>query len=129
MRTIVRFRASDADYALPVEDVTEVRSAAELTPLPAPRPGVAGLMTHGGDALPVLSVLGELGHHVLVMSTGDERFGLLVDEVVGVERIDDELVGPPPRGQVRDNVTGVIVDESGLVLLLDSAAIGARLGR
>ena len=127
MRTIVRFRAGDAEYALPVEDVTEVRSASELTPLPAPRAGVAGLMTHGGDALPVLSVLTELGRHVLVMSTADVHFGVLVDEVVGVERIGDEILGPPPRGQDRDNVTGVIVEDGRLILLLDSAALGARL--
>jgi chemotaxis signal transduction protein len=129
VRTIVRFRASDAEYALPVEDVTEVRSASELTPLPAPRSGVAGLMTHGGDALPVLSVLTELGRHVLVMSAADVHFGVLVDEVVGVERVEDGLVGPPPRGQDRDNVTGVIVEEGRLILLLDSAALGARLSR
>lgn len=127
MRTIVRFRTIDAEYALPVEDVTEVRSAAELTPLPAPRSGVAGLMTHSGDALPVLSVLGDVGRHVLVLRTADVRFGLLVDEVLGVERIEDELVGPPPRGQDGDHVTGVIVAESKLVLLLDSSALGARL--
>ena len=127
MKAIVRFRATDGEYALPVEVVTEVRSAAELTPLPAPRAGVAGLMMHGGDALPVLAVLGELGRHVLVIRASDVQFGLLVDEVIGVERVEDDLIGPPPRGQDRDSVTGVLVAEGNLVLLLDPVALGARL--
>lgn len=127
MRTIVRFRAGDREYGLPVEHVTEVRSAAELTPLPAPRPGVAGLMTHGGDALPVLAVLSDVGRHVVVVDEGEVSFGVLVDEVLGVERVEDGLIGPAPHGQDQDSVSGVIVDGDRVVLLLDTAAFRAKL--
>lgn len=127
MRTIVRFRTPQGNYALPVEHVTEVRLAAELTPLPAPQPGVAGVMRRGGGALTVLSVLGEPGRHVIVIDDDSITFGLLVAEVTGVHRIDDALVGPPPPGQDRGAVTGVIVEDGGVVLLLDTAALRGRL--
>ena len=128
MRTLVRFRGRGADYALPVESVAEVRSASELTPLPAPKPDVAGLMPHRDGALTVLSVLDDAGAHVLVVDDGEVSFGLLVDEVVGVERVDPDRIGAPPRGQARDAVTGVFREQGRLVLVLDTAALRGRLG-
>jgi chemotaxis signal transduction protein len=129
MRTIVRFRTSEGDYAVPVEEVSEVQSAAGLTPLPAPRPGVAGLMRRGDDALPVLTVLGALGRHVVVIDKGARSFGLLVEEVTGVQQIDEARIGDPPPGQVRDLVAGVLNEDGGLVLLLDVDALAGRLDR
>ena len=123
----MRFRTSSGDYALPVERVIEVRPATDLTPLPAPRPGVAGVMTRGGDVMTVLSIEGEAGAHVVVVDDDGVAFGLLVEEVTGVHRIDDESVGPPPHGQERGLVAGVVVDAGGMVLLLDTAALRGRL--
>jgi chemotaxis signal transduction protein len=125
--TLVRFRASDRTYALPVEHVTEVRSAADVTSLPTPKAGVAGLVPRAGGALTVLSVLGDSGSHVIVVAEGQLTFGLLVDEVTEVVRVDDERVGPPPAGQAGGAVTGVIQDDAGMVLVLDAAALAGTL--
>lgn len=131
MRTIVRFSTPTGDFAIPVEHVTEVRPAAELRALPAAGPGVAGVMRRGGEALTVLSVLGEPGRHVIVIDDEAVMFGLLVGEVTGVHRVDDAVIGPPPRGQDGGTVAGVIVEGGieggGVVLLLDTAALRARL--
>ena len=127
MRTIVRFRSSDRAYALPVEHVTEVRSAADMTPLPAPRPGVAGLVPRADGSLTVLSVLGATGNHVLVIEEGAALFGLLVDEVTDVARVEDDVIGPPPQGQAHSAVSGVIRDDGELVLLLDASALRGTL--
>jgi chemotaxis signal transduction protein len=125
--TVVRFRAPAGRYALPVEQVTEVRSSAGLTPLPEPRAGIAGLMRRGDDALTVLSILGEPGDHVIVIDDGGLSFGLLVAEVTGVQAVDEAEIGPPPSGQDGTTVSGVLVAEEGIVLLLDSAALRERL--
>ena len=127
MRTLVRFRSSDTGYALPVEQVTEVRSASDMTPLPTPRPGVAGLVPRRESALTVLSVLGEGGGHVIVVDDGTLTFGLLVDEVTGVVRVDDDVIGPPPEGQAGTTVAGVIPEDGDLVLLLDAGALRGTL--
>jgi chemotaxis signal transduction protein len=52
---------------------------------------------------------------------------LLVGEVTGVHPVDDGQIGPPPRGQERGFVVGVIVDATGVVLLLDADALRERL--
>lgn len=131
MRTIVRFRTADGDYAIPVEQVSEVRSATELAPLPAPLPGVAGLMRRGDGAVPVLAVLGPQGRHAVIIEKGTLSFGLLVEEVTGVLQIDEAHIGAPPPGQDRPLVSGVLKDEAGLglVLVLDVDALAGRLTR
>jgi chemotaxis signal transduction protein len=125
---MVRFRTPRGEFALPVEQVTEVRRADDLVLLPSPKEGVAGVIRHGDGVLPVLSVLGEPGQHVVVVQVDDARFGLLVEEVTAIRRVEDGDVGPPPRGQEGAGVSAAIVEPDGIVLVLDPAALRARLG-
>lgn len=127
MTIVVRFRTQNGEYAVPVEHAREVRSASGLLPLPAARSGVVGLLRSADEALTVVSVLGLGGGHVLVLDPGGQVFGLLVEEVTGVSTIDDTAVGPPPGGQADDLVAGVISTPSGLVLLVDAAAMARGL--
>jgi chemotaxis signal transduction protein len=127
MTTVVRFRAPSGDYAIGVEHVSEVRSTADLTSLPEPREGVAGLMRRDGDALSVLSMLAPEGDHIVVVHVDQLSFGLLVEEVVGVHQVDEADLGPPPRGQDRVVVSGVFHDDETLVLVLDVHALAAKL--
>lgn len=127
MTTLVRFRVPAGEYALPVERVTEVRSSAGISPLPEPRPGVAGLLRRGDEVLTVLSVLGEVGDHVILLDEAGLTFGLLVTEVLGVRAVEEGDIGPPPPGQDGTMVSGVVVGEDGLVLLLDAVALRGRL--
>lgn len=165
MSTLVRFRTPGGECALPVEQVREVRLATGLRPLPAPRPGVVGLLPLGGPvassppasgasdrapsvapaarpvpggpadreshdgpaALPVLSVLGSQGTHVLIVDDGSRVFGLLVDEVVGVQTVEDAAIDEPPAGQDRAVVAGVVTGDGSVVLLLDLEVLRGRL--
>jgi chemotaxis signal transduction protein len=127
MTTVVRFRAPNGDYAVGVEHVREVRSAADLISLPEPRSGVAGLMRREDNTMSVLSVLAPDGGHVLVLDDGNLTFGLLVEEVVGVHTVNDTDLGPPPSGQDRVVVSGVLNDDGVVVLVLDVTALAAKL--
>jgi chemotaxis signal transduction protein len=126
---VVRFRTGSGQYAVPVEHARQVCSASGLSPLPGARAGVVGILRNGDDALTVVSVLGSGEDQVLVLDPDERPFGVLVEEVTGVSTIDDAAVGPPPSGQNDDLVTGVIATASGLVFLVDAAALAKRLGR
>ena len=126
-RTLVGFRTSDGHYAVPVEHTREVRAAGGIVPLPAPRPGVVGLLQRGDDALPVLDALGQGSKHVLVLEAGGQPFGLLVEEVSGVVTVGDTEVGPPPPGQEDAVITGVVSLGESLLLLVDADALAAAL--
>jgi len=122
MTTVVSFRSGGQHWAVALERVEGVLAARGLLPLPDPRPGVAGLLYRDGDTVPVLSPLdgGQLGQ-VLVLDDHGRTFGLLVDEVIGIERVPGGP-GPVPPGQRSPVVAGVLPGTSPL-LLLDVAAL------
>jgi chemotaxis signal transduction protein len=73
-------------------------------------------------------VLGDSGRQIIVLDADQMAFGLLVEEVSGVERFDDDAVGPPPQGQQHGGgVSGVILDGGAVVLVLDPGALRGRL--
>jgi chemotaxis methyl-accepting protein methylase/chemotaxis signal transduction protein len=120
--TVVSFRSGGQHWAVALERVQRVLAARGLLPLPDPRPGVAGLLYRDGDTVPVLAALGggRLGQ-VLVLDDHDRSFGLLVDEVIGIERVGGQP-GPVPAGQRSPLVAGVLPG-SDPRLLLDVAAL------
>ncbi|MBV8959637.1 MAG: chemotaxis protein CheW [Actinobacteria bacterium] len=128
MRSLVRFRTGDGDYAVPVEHTREVRTSSGMVPLPASAAGVAGLLQRDDEPLTVVSTLGPGRDHVLVLDAGTGPFGLLVEEVAGVVNVDDADVGPAPAGQNGGLVTGVVNLAGVMVLLVDPARVGAPLG-
>jgi chemotaxis signal transduction protein len=125
--SIVCFRTPAGLCGLPIEHVEEIRSSDGMVPLPAPRAGVAGLLPWGEESLSVLSVLGSEGEHVIVVDDDDLRFGLLVEEALGIEKVDESTIGPAPEGQDRAVVSGVVTNDLGLVLLVDLTVLRGRL--
>jgi chemotaxis signal transduction protein len=119
--TVVSFRSGGQDWAVALDRVQQVLAARSLLRFPDPKPGVAGLLYRDGGTVPVVSALGTAGGQVLVLDDDGTSIGLLVDEVVGIERVRGEA-GPPPAGQRSPLVAGVLAGRSPL-LLLDVAAL------
>jgi chemotaxis signal transduction protein len=121
MTTVVSFRSGGQDWAVALDRVQRVLAARGLLPYPDPKPGVAGLVYRDGDTVPVVSPLGAASGQVLVLDDNGTSIGLLVDEVVGIVRVQGEA-GPAPAGQRSPVVAGVLAGTSPL-LLLDVAAL------
>ncbi len=128
MTTLVCFRGSDGgEYAVPVESVREVRPHRTLLPLLSPRHGVAGLLAHEQGAVPVLTVFGDEGAHLLVLDREGESFGVIVEEVTKVVHVDGR-VEQAPRGQEHPCITGIFRKDGDVVLVVDVDALDERLG-
>ena len=127
MTTLLCFEADNAEFALPIESVREVRSRQKLAPLPAPRPGVAGLIECDGHAWAVLDLFGTNQHHVVMLDHDGRCFGLLVDVVTRVVTVSEPL-GPPPRGQDHECIAGVASSDGQLLFVVDVEMIDERLG-
>jgi chemotaxis signal transduction protein len=127
MTTVVSFRSGGQDWAVALERVQRVLGARGLLALPDPRPGVAGLLYRDGSTVTVVSPLGAGRGQVLVLDgDGDGiSIGLLVDEVVGIERVANEAAAPP-AGQRSPLVAGVLAGIRPL-LLLDVGALSGWL--
>jgi chemotaxis signal transduction protein len=121
MMTVVSFRSGGRDWAVAIDRVQQVLGARDLLPLPDPKPGVAGLLYRDGQTVTVVSPLDAARGQVLVLEDGGTTVGLLVDEVVGIERVPEDG-GTPPAGQRWPLVAGVLAGPKPL-LLLDVAAL------
>jgi chemotaxis signal transduction protein len=126
MSTLVCFRTGDGNFALPVEVTVAVRTATGLVPLPGSRPDVAGVLP-GDPPLTVLTTFGRGSDRVLVIRSGQDEYGLLVEEVTGLREVTPDEIGPAPVGQDHGLVTGVVQRDGGLVLLADPVALAGRL--
>jgi chemotaxis signal transduction protein len=124
--TMVCFHAAGAAYCLPVGSIRAVLRSSGMIALPAPHPDVAGIVP-GDPPLTVIAPLGAGGTHILVVETGEQTFGLQVDTVTGLRRVDAANVHPAPHGQNRELISGTIDAWGELVMVADADALGARL--
>jgi chemotaxis signal transduction protein len=95
-----------------------------MVTMPASRPNVAGLLP-GDPPLTVMAPLGGAGHHIIVMEVANQRFGLLVEAVTGLRRVDENDIGEAPGGQQSELISGTVSIGGQLVLLADPVAVAA----
>jgi chemotaxis signal transduction protein len=130
MNGVLRFRMGEGDWAIDVRNVRRIVAAGPLQPLPAPLPGIIGLLAGAIDGPPIPVLAPERpdeGRHVIVLEAGTRRFGLRVSEVTGVLRGEQVRMGPAPAGQDERLVTGTVETPTGSALLLDAYALSDRL--
>lgn len=120
---LILFEVGGAPYALPIEDVLEVRERTERVAIPSLPPDVAGVINHHGEALPVIAAEAlfegvgalETSEHLLVLTARNREAGQLgipVDCVLGLA---DASLGAGATGDwvrqrvaVRGRVVGVL---------------------
>jgi chemotaxis signal transduction protein len=124
--TMVCFQASGTAYCMPVDATRAVLRSTGMVELPAPHPDVSGIVP-GDPPLTVISPLGRGGVHILVVSADQRTFGLQVEQVTGLRRVEDTDIHPAPGGQHDPLVSGTIDAWGELVLVADARALAGRL--
>jgi chemotaxis signal transduction protein len=116
---VVVFRTGSGRYAIDVDRVASVHRAGDVQLVPDPRPGVLGMTRIADDNIPVVIPFGPAGAYVVLVEGTDRRFGLAVDEIVGlVEVAPGQLEGAPP-GQRDALIGGVLGGSDGITLVVD----------
>jgi purine-binding chemotaxis protein CheW len=130
----VVFRLGRERYGLPVGAVDEiVRTPDELIHVPGAPAHVAGVMNRRGAVLPVVDLHRRFGlpgapatgrSHVVVLTVGQTRAGLLVDAATGVLAIPARAIGPAPEFASAASSGAPVVSrvanlDAGMVLLLE----------
>ncbi len=93
----------------PLEEVVEIMRVPEFAPVPGVKPWLRGMVTCRGELFPVTELNGLLTkkistitHYsrILVINSHEEYFGILVDRVLGLQRIASQ----ERRAQTQHNI-------------------------
>lgn len=126
----VSFSLAGAAYAVPIARIAEILKPLPITPVPRSPRVVVGVMTVRGRLVTVIDLRRRLRLHeapidhrsrILITDTGEERIGLLVDEVMHVHRLADTEIEPRDvlGGDPEPYLAGIGRPEGAILILLD----------
>jgi purine-binding chemotaxis protein CheW len=124
------------DYAVPIEQVREIRAVEKITKVPRSESYVKGIMNLRGLIIPVIDVKEKLGlgsdgksnstkQRILVAEVSGTLTGLLVDEVDQVMRLQTKDIEAAPQGAFEsyNYINGIAKINEKLVILLDVVSL------
>lgn len=127
---ILRFSLADSTYGVAIERVLEIAGRVLLTPLPDVPSFVEGVFSYRQSPCVAVSLRRRLGHaprppsldeHLIIARGRRRRLGLIVDRVLGDERIADADIDAPTIPLKL--VSGLVTLPDGLVLIHDIDAL------
>ncbi len=139
-RELLTFALGGETYALDMTELREISRMREITELPRVPAFLLGVITLRGLVIPVLDLRRRMRlppvepsreTRILIVDQDGEPFGLVVDRVVRVERVDNPQIesAPLPSGVATDFVAGVARVEGELIVLLELAqVVGFKVG-
>jgi len=130
MRQYIGFKLNDNEYTIPILKVREIVNTPAVTGLPQSPPYMKGVINLRGSIIPVLDLRklislegGEgIAPKTVVVSSRGQVFGVLVDEITSVIKIDESNIEPAEsfvHGDM-ERVEGVARLDDRLVIMLDA---------
>ncbi|MEW6044465.1 MAG: chemotaxis protein CheW [Thermoproteota archaeon] len=120
------------EYAIPIEQVREIRAVESITKIPKAKSYVRGIMNLRGLIIPIIDVKEKLGlgsgdsnsakQRILVADVKGSLTGLLVDEVDQVMRIQTKNIEEAPQAVLESHnyIQGIAKNNDKLIVLLDA---------
>jgi len=129
---VVVFTLGGEEYALPIAKVHEIIRYAEPRSVSAREPWIRGVISLRGKIVRVYDLATRIGlaaersadAKIVIIETGDDVTGVIVDSVEEVLTIDPEQVEASPAGD-RDTVDSIVKIDDRLVVLLNAEGIFA----
>ena len=107
IRQLIVFTLDGREYALPVEQVSEVLRMVTLTPVPEAPPWLPGIINLRGAVVPVVDLRARLAlprapwgvnTPIIVADYEDRKLGLVADAVVELLSVPGSAITPPDEG-------------------------------
>ncbi|QLH06865.1 chemotaxis protein CheW [Nitrosopumilus ureiphilus] len=130
--TITEKSAKKGNYAVPIDQVKEIRTVDAITKIPKSKSYVKGIMNLRGKIIPIIDVNGKIGlsdsklsdnskQRILVADVNEALTGLLVDEVNEVMRLPTKDIESAPQSAFEANsyIKGIAKANEKLIVLLD----------
>jgi purine-binding chemotaxis protein CheW len=132
---LIVFHLEDEEFGVPISEVREIIATGPVTPIPNSPKFIVGVINVRGE-VPVVINLKERfslrtkkeieSKHIVLTEQDKNLFGLLVDEVTEVLRVEENTITKAPELVTRiheDYVKGVLTIDNRLILLLDLAKV------
>lgn len=126
----IGFNVNSSEYMLPILKVREIITMPSITALPQLPHYVKGVTNLRGSIIPILNLKTLLnsgeedisGNTVIVLTTGKVVFGIIVDGITGVIKVDENKIEPPESffNSNIDRIEGVAKLDDKLIVLLDT---------
>ncbi|MFQ5461645.1 MAG: chemotaxis protein CheW [Phycisphaerae bacterium] len=128
---VVSFRLANEEYGLDIMKVREIILMGEITQVPEVPEYVCGLINLRGKVIPIVDLrrrfgldIGDATEHtrIMVVNTNETTFGIIVDAVNEVLRIDAGEVSPPPTGLLgtdQSYIRGLVKMSERIMILLN----------
>ncbi|WP_454781746.1 chemotaxis protein CheW [Legionella sp. WA2022007384] len=135
---LIVFRAGNEEFCIPISDAQEIIKVVPITPLPDSPYFMRGLINVRGDIVAIIdiktlfslpSLNNENPKHIIITKQKSGIFGLIVDEVVEVLRVNSADINQNPSSIVNIHekyVGGIVVYENRLIILLNLSGILAQ---
>lgn len=132
---VVSFRLANEEYGLDIMGVQEIILMGKITTIPEVPEYVCGLINLRGKIIPIIDLRKRFGleagdptehTRIIVFNCGSQTYGIVVDAVNEVIRLEASKVEPPPKGVVGIDSTyiqGLVKMEERIMILLDSEGI------
>jgi len=124
------------NYAVPIEQIREIRNFTDITTVPKAKEFVQGVMNLRGLIIPVIDIKKRLGfgeadiqnpknYKIIIADVRDSIYGLIVDKVEHVMHISPEEIEPVPSDSFESYhyIKGIAKTHGQLLVLLDIIAL------
>ena len=124
------------NYAVPIEQIREIRNFTDITTVPKAKAFVQGVMNLRGLIIPVIDIKKRLGfgeadvqnpgnYKIIIADVRDSIYGLIVDKVEHVMQISPEEIEPIPTDSFESYhyIKGIAKTQNQLLVLLDIIAL------
>jgi purine-binding chemotaxis protein CheW len=124
------------NYAVPIEQIKEIRNFSEITNVPKAKKFVKGVMNLRGLIIPVIDIKKRLGfgevdilnqskYKIIIADVRDSIYGIIVDTVDQVLEITSKQIEPIPSDSFESHhyIKGVAKIQGQLIVLLDIIAL------
>jgi purine-binding chemotaxis protein CheW len=132
---LIVFHLEDEEFGVPISEVREIIATGPVTPIPNSPKFIVGVINVRGE-VPVVINLKERFHlrkrknieskHIVLTEQDKNLFGLLVDEVTEVLRVEESAITKAPDLVTKiheDYIKGLLTVDNRLILLLDLAKV------
>lgn len=124
------------NYAVPIEQIKEIRNFSEITQVPKAKKYVKGIMNLRGLIIPVIDIKKRLGfgdvdiqnqlnYKIIIADVRDSVYGIIVDKVDQVLEITSKQIEPIPTDSFESHhyIKGIAKIQGQLIVLLDLIAL------